>query len=227
MKLKEKSIQDFEKPRERLLKYGVSSLSNEELIAIILKTGTKEQSVKSVARTMLQQFTNMSDFRELSIHQLIKIHGIGYAKGLSLIAALEFGRRVYLEQEIKTLQFHNPTNIHSYFKSILHDKKQEYFYAVYLDNKKKLIEYKLLFIGTLNQSIVHPREIFKHAYLLSAASIICIHNHPSNDLTPSKEDILFTKSLSDIGKIQGIPLLDHIIIGSSGYYSFFEHNQMT
>lgn len=214
-------------PRERLLKYGVSTLSNEELIAIILKTGTKDSSVKIVANTILKTFSNMNDFRELSIHQLLKIRGIGYAKGLSLIAALEFGRRVYFEKDTIVIPFHNPSYIFDYFKPMLQDKKQEYFYAVYLDNKKKLIEYKLLFMGTLNHSVVHPREIFKHAYLLSAASIICIHNHPSNDLTPSKEDIRFTNTLSEIGKIQGIAVLDHIIIGQTGYYSFFEHNQMT
>ncbi len=118
-----------------------------------------------------------------------------------------------------------PNKIYEYMKNELIDKSQEYFYALYLDSKKNLIDKKLLFIGTLNKSIVHPREIFKYAYLLSASSIICVHNHPSGDTIPSIDDINLTKNLVKIGKIQGINVVDHIIIGDN-YYSFFENGDI-
>ena len=111
-------------------------------------------------------------------------------------------------------------------KYILEDKKQEYFYAIYVNTKKEVIERKLLFMGTLNHSIAHPREIFKHAYLDSASGIICIHNHPSGDITPSREDINLTRALVETGYMSGIPLLDHIIIGEDNYYSFYDNGKI-
>ena len=111
-------------------------------------------------------------------------------------------------------------SIYSYIKGDLIGKKQEYFYAIYLDNRSKLINMKLLFIGTINRSIVHPREIFKYAYLYSASSIALVHNHPSGEVTPSKEDIELTKNIIELGKINKIPIIDHIIVGSKNYYSF-------
>ena len=116
--------------------------------------------------------------------------------------------------------------IYSYFCNLLVDKKQEYFYCVYVDTKNNYIDKKCLFIGTINSSVVHPREVFKEAYLLSASGIICIHNHPSNNVNPSKEDIITTKRLIEVGNLLGIPVIDHIIIGSSNYYSLFEHGDI-
>ena len=111
-----------------------------------------------------------------------------------------------------------------YFRYIFKDQKQEYFYVIYLDNKKRVIENKLLFKGTLNQSIVHPREVFKSAFILSASSIICVHNHPSGNVEPSKEDINLTKRLSEIGILMGIKVVDHLIISDDNYFSFLENN---
>ena len=108
----------------------------------------------------------------------------------------------------------------------LKTKKQEYFYALYFNNKQELIEAKKLFIGTINRSVVHPREVFKEAYLLSASSIVCMHNHPSGDTSPSREDITFTQSLYEIGNIQGIPVVDHIIVSDDSYYSFYENGNI-
>ena len=109
---------------------------------------------------------------------------------------------------------------------MFYDQKQEYFYCLYFNNKQQLIGEKLLFKGTINRSITHPREIFKEAYRLSASSIICMHNHPSNDITPSIEDIDFTNKLVSLGTIQGIPILDHIIVSDNNYYSFYEHGKI-
>ena len=154
----------------------------------------------------------------------MEIKGIGKVKAIELLTAIEIGRRIYApvsNEELITCT--NPQNIVNYFTYLFFDKKQEEFYVVYLDNKKKYITKKLLFIGSINFSIVHPREVFKEAYLSSASFIICLHNHPSGDPTPSIEDNNITRKLIEIGKIHGINLIDHIIIGDNTYYSYFEN----
>ncbi len=222
-----KDIPTAEKPRERLLKYGVENTAIEDLIAIILKTGTKDNSVKYLANKILTNVKDISHLRDLSVNSLCGIHGIGTVKALELIAAIELGRRVYYEKRIDyKVELNNPQKIYDYFKYIINDVKQEYFYCLYLDNKKILIDKKLLFMGTLNMSVVHPREIFKNAYLLSASSIICIHNHPSGNPKPSKEDIELTNLLVKVGNILGIIINDHIIIGKDNFYSFYENNNI-
>ncbi len=222
-----KNIPVTEKPRERLLKYGVENISTADLIAIILKTGTKSYSVKHLANVVLTMIDEVDKLKDLTINHLTNIHGIGLVKALELIAAIELGRRVYYEPTIKPkIKLAHPQKIYTYFKYLINDVKQEIFYCLYLDNKKQLIDKRLLFKGTINCSIVHPREIFKQAYLLSASSIVCIHNHPSGDPAPSNEDLMLTKKLVSIGNIQGIKIVDHIIIGGDKYYSFYEHNQI-
>lgn len=220
-----KNIPVEDRPRERFLKVGVNNLSNNELISILLNTGTKNSSVKELADNILKELNDITQLKDLSLNSLKKIKGIGEIKAITLISALELGKRVYYEKNMQKIKMNSAGIIYDYIKSDLIGKKQEYFYCLYLDTKKNLIEKKLLFIGTINRSIVHPREIFKNAYLLSASSIVCIHNHPSGDPLPSIEDINLTKSLVKIGKIQGIEIIDHIIIGNN-YYSFFENGDI-
>ena len=217
-----KDIPLNERPRERLVKYGVKNISNEELISIILKTGTKEKSVKELSNMILSKYSDISNLKELEIQDIMKIKGIGKVKAIELIASIELGRRVYIDKNIDELKIKGSIDVYDYFNNLLKDKKQEHFYAVYLDNKKKVITKKLLYIGTINGSVAHPREIFKTAYLVSASFIICVHNHPSGDPSPSNEDIVFTNKLMEIGKLNNIPVLDHIVIGRNCYYSFFE-----
>lgn len=212
----------MEKPRERLINYGVKNLSNAELIAIILKTGIKNKSVKDLADIILSNFDDITEMRDIELNSLIKINGIGRVKAIELIAAIELGRRVYLNKTNNNLQIKNSKDVYNYFYPILKDLKQENFYVLYLDNKKKIIDKKLLYVGTINSSVAHPREIFKYAYLMSASFIVCIHNHPSGEPNPSNEDIFFTNNLIEIGKLQNIPVIDHIIIGNNKYYSFYE-----
>lgn len=220
-----KDIPIKERPRERFKLYGKENVSNEELLSIILNTGVKNKSVKELSNSILSKMNDISDLKNMTLNNLKKINGIGEAKAIKILAAIELGKRVYYMNNTHNIKMDSPDKIYEYIKGEVEGLEQEHFYALYLDSKKNLIDKKLLFIGTLNRSIVHPRKIFKHAYLLSASSIICVHNHPSGDTIPSKEDMFLTKNLVEIGKMQGIAVVDHIIVGNN-YYSFFENGDI-
>jgi DNA repair protein RadC len=217
-----KDMLESERPRERLLNDGVESLSNEELLSIIIKTGTKNISVKELSRNILKELNNINDLKDITINKLINIKGIGKVKAIEIIASIELGKRVYIQNNKEEVTLNNSSKIYEYFKNIFINEKQENFYAIYLNTKSKLISYKLLFKGTINTSCVHPREIFKYAFLESAYSVVVIHNHPSGDPTPSKMDDELTQVLFNIGKVMSLPILDHIIIGNNKYYSYYE-----
>ena len=187
----------------------------------MLKCGTKDLSVKELANNILKQIDNINNLKDINYQNLIKIKGIGKAKACEILASIELGKRINNKiNNINQIKIYSSESIFNYYKDKLSDKLQEYFYCVYLDTKNHIIKDKLLFIGTINQSLVHPREVFKEAYLLSATSIICIHNHPSGNVNPSNNDIIITKQLKEVGTLLGINVLDHIIIGKDTYYSF-------
>ena len=217
-----KDIPENERPRERLKEVGVGNITDKELLTIILKTSIKNKNVSDLSIEILNRYS-LSDLKDLSLNELKNIKGIGEVKAIELLASIELGKRIFLKKDIKLKKLDNPEAIWKSSRYILADKKQEYFYCYYFNNKQELIERKLIFMGTINSSITHTREIFKEAYRLSASSIVCIHNHPSNDVTPSHADIEFSKKLFATGKIQGIPVTDHIIVGDNSYYSFYEH----
>lgn len=222
-----KNIPESDKPRERLYQYGSENLSDEELISIILKTGTKGMSVKEVSLKLLESVGDIKRLKDIGINTLMGINGIGRVKAIEIKAAIELGRRIYIENnKLSGVILNNSLKIYEYFKDLVGNKKQEYFYTVYVDTKGRYIDKKCLFVGTINNSIVHPREIFKEAYLLSANGIICIHNHPSGDPTPSKEDVVITRKIKEIAMIHGIRLVDHLIVGVNSYYSFYEDNKL-
>lgn len=222
-----KQIPIDERPRERLIKYGAKNLSTEDLIAIILKTGTRDYSSKYLATEVLKKVKDVSGLKDLTLSNLIKINGIGAVKAIEFLAAIELGRRVYKDKKLdNNLKFNTAEKVFEYFRYEMYNLKQEYFYCLYLDQHKSLIDKKLLFKGTLNKSLIHPREIFKWAYLNSCAYIICVHNHPSSNVLPSSEDVDLTNSLEKIGILQGIPIIDHIIIGQDSYYSFYENDNL-
>ncbi len=163
---------------------------------------------------------------DINFEKLLKIKGIGVAKACQLLASVELGKRVNSKYEnIKEIKFKSANDIYEYYK-YLYNKKQEHFFCVYLDNKNKIIKEKLLYIGIINGSLIHPRDIYKEAYLNNAVSIICVHNHPSGDITPSKNDIEITKVLKESGLFLGINFLDHIIVGNENYFSFSENNML-
>lgn len=222
-----KDIPKEERPRERLINNGVENLSNEELLSILLKTGTKNTSVKVLANNILKEIESINNLKDITFEKLISIKGIKQAKACELLACIELGNRINKKiSNINKIKIIDSNSIFEYYKIILQDKKQEYFYCVYLDTKNQIIKDKLLFVGTINESLVHPREIFKEAYILSASSIICIHNHPTGNVTPSKNDILITKQLKEVGITLGINVIDHIIIGKDEYYSFMDNGNI-
>ena len=218
-----KDIPVSERPRERAIKYGVNNLSNEELISIILKTGTKKYSVKTLSSYILSSIKSIQDLRNITLNSLKSINGIGNVKAIELLCALELGKRVYYNVSKEEVILNNSGLIFNYFKDIFINEQQENFYAIYLDSKSKLISYKLLFKGTINTSCIHPREVFKYAFLESAYSIVVIHNHPSGDPSPSIQDEEVTDSLFKIGSLVAIPVVDHIVFGNNKYFSFYEY----
>ncbi len=212
-----------ERPRERLVQMGAENLSDKELLAILLKTGTKDKDVSTLATEVLTKYGSLQKLENASLRSLLEIKGIGKVKAIEILGVIELGKRIWYQKENKYLKkMTTAKEIWENTKYLFVSKSQECFYCLYFDNKQKLIEEKLLFMGTINRSVVHPREIFKEAYLLSASSIVCLHNHPSGDVKPSHEDILFTKNIMEIGKMQGIPVIDHLIVTDCEYYSFYE-----
>lgn len=225
--VKIREIPMLDRPRERFTLVGAHNLSNEELLAIILKTGTKQISAKELASNILSKFDDITKLKSLTLQQLTQIQGIGKVKAIELLASIELGRRINSKVDtINNVKITNSEIVYNYYQERLSDKMQEQFYCLYLDNSKKVICEKLLFIGSLNFSLVNPREVFKEAYLSGATSIICIHNHPSGNVLPSSEDFYITSKLVEVGKILGIVVNDHIIIGRNNYYSFFENNDI-
>lgn len=221
-----KEIPKDERPRERLINYGASNLSNEELLSIILRCGTKNKSVKELSTDILKEFKTLSNLRNATLNKLLSINGMGLSKSTILLAIMELSKRMYFENNNQKIILNNPEKIFNHTKYIFNNKKQELFYCLYFNNKQQLIGKELLFVGTVNQSTTHPREIFKYAYLYSASAIVCLHNHPSGDINPSREDILFTDALVEIGKMQKIPILDHIIVSNNSFYSFHDNGRL-
>lgn len=203
-----------DRPRERLIQQGVGALSPIELLAVIMGSGSKNESVMNVAQRLINKFHNFRNMTQASIEELSQIRGIGLAKACQIKAALEMGRKADKDTESKPkITIKNPEDVEKFIKPQLKDKKKEHFIALLLDSRSHLIKPETISVGSLNASIVHPREAFKLAIAASAASVIFVHNHPSGDPEPSKDDIKLTKRLMETGEIVGIDVLDHIIIG--------------
>lgn len=212
-----------EKPREKLKKTGVGSLTNSELIAILLRTGNKNESVDELSTRLLKEIGGIKKLNEASLNMLTKIKGVGLSKAATVLVSVELGKRIINSEEEK-VKLNTTTKIFNYYKNEFKGVLQEKFYVLLFDAKMNLIERKELYIGTVDSVSVHPREVYKEAIKESAKAIIVMHNHPSGDTTPSKEDIDVTNRLIETGKIVGIDMLDHIIISSKSYYSFYENS---
>jgi DNA repair protein RadC len=218
-------IRDFpqdERPRERFIQHGPQSLSNHELIAILLRTGTKEESVLQLSNRLLTRFEGLRLLKSATLEEITEINGIGHAKAIQILAAVELGRRVTNLSFSDRYVIRSPEDGAKYMMDEMRFLTQEHFVCLFLNTKNQVIHKQTIFIGSLNASIVHPREVFKEALRRSAASIICLHNHPSGDASPSREDVEVTKRLSECGKIIGIDILDHLIIGENKFVSLKE-----
>lgn len=214
-----------ERPRERLLKLGGEALSAQEILALILGRGISGESVMVTAQRLLSRFGNLKGVTNASIEELTEIRGIGPAKAAQIKAAVELSKRLEapVDEREKPL-VKSPQDVVNIVKSQLKGKKKEHFLVLCLDTRNKAINYKSVSLGSLDTSIVHPREVFKEAISSSAASVIFVHNHPSGDPTPSKEDIELTKRLAKAGEIIGIAVLDHIIVCDKSYSSLKAKN---
>ncbi|QCR33031.1 DNA repair protein RadC [Lysinibacillus sp. SGAir0095] len=215
-----------DRPRERLIRQGAQSLSNQELIAILLRTGTKQESVLTLANRVLNYFEKLHELKHATIEEIMSIKGIGEAKAVQLLAAVELGRRLSQKQVDDRFTIRSPQDAATFLMPEMSSLQQEHFVVLFLNVKNQVMHKQTIFIGSLNSSIVHPREIFREAVKRSAASIICSHNHPSGNATPSPEDIEVTKRLQEAGYIIGIELIDHVIIGDHQYISLKEKGYM-
>jgi len=209
-----------ERPRERLQKYGAESLSAQEIIALILGRGISGESVMVTAQRLISQFGSLGGIAGASVEELSQIKGIGLAKAAQIKAAFELANRM----EVSTAASEKPVikkpeDVAGLVTGRLKGKKREYFLAILLDTRSRLIKVAEISVGSLDASVVHPREVFKEAISASAASVIFVHNHPSGDPTPSEDDIKLTKRLAEAGEIVGIDVLDHVIIGDNKYLS--------
>lgn len=212
-----KSLNPQEKPREKLINLGVKNLTNEELLAIIIRSGGIKSSVLEISREILKKHKNFKNISNLEIEELSQFKNIGLVKATCIKAACEIGLR-FNEDQINE-KITTPKDVYDSMYKELFGKQKEYLYLINLDIKNKIISKDILTIGTVDQSLITSKEVFKQALSRKASSIILVHNHPSNDATPSKEDILATELVAEAGMRIGIPLIDHIIFADSNYTS--------
>jgi DNA repair protein RadC len=220
MTVKELPIED--RPREKLHTLGPAMLSTAELLAILLRTGTKTESAVILAQRLLTQFGGLRALQLCSMEELRSVKGIGFAKAAEIKAALEIANRLTTSRGDNRQVIHNPEDVANLLMTEMRWLQKEYLRALLLNTKHRVLAAPTISIGSLNASIVHPREIFKEAIRHSAAAVILVHNHPSGDPAPSAEDISITKRLAEVGTLMDIAVLDHIIIGDGRYVSLKE-----
>jgi DNA repair protein RadC len=215
-----------ERPREKLLRRGAHALSDAELLAIMIRAGSGKATAVDLARAILVQEKNLRGIAGKTPQELMRVKGIGEAKAVQLLAAFELGRRAQAMHGDEHLIIHSPEDVARFMVPRLRDRKSESFWVLLLDSKNGLTHEEELTTGTLNASLVHPREVFKVAIDRRAASVIVVHNHPSGNSEPSAEDLSVTRQLAESGKLIGIPLHDHVIVAGDRYTSFAERGML-
>lgn len=219
-KTKIKNLERVEQPREKLLKYGAEKLTEEELLAILLRTGLAGKNVLEVAKSVTKRFPGVG-LASATVSELTAVMGVGEVKALELVACFELGRRLLKDKQVALVL--SPRAVWERMEDLRASKK-EHFVVFYLDTQNQLILRDIVSIGTLNASLVHPREVFEPAIKHSVSHIIVAHNHPAGSLEPSEEDVQVTRRLRDAGVLLGIQLLDHVIVTPTGYVSLKEQN---
>ncbi len=218
---KRKRIMDLplaSRPREKLLAQGRQNLSNAELIAVLFGTGNRKHNAVALSETLLKKFP-LEVLDKVTYQQLIRIPGIGHSKATRIAAAIELGERMFAPRSLTKVTIQATEEVVAQVKEYA-DKQQEYLVALYLNARHELLQKEIIGIGTLNSMQIEPKEIFRPALLSPCAALIVAHNHPSGDPTPSDNDISFTKRVLDAGEVLGIPLLDHVIVSRTAYFSF-------
>lgn len=221
-----KNVPLYERPRERLLRQGAALLSDSELLAILLRTGFEQQSAIDVAKQLLVAFQDLHGLAQASQEELTRIKGIGPVKAIELQAAFELGRRLQQKRQFERTTIRYPRDVANLLMPEMRQLTQEHFICLFLNTKNHVTGKETIFVGSLDASIVHPREVFKEAIRRSSASVVCAHNHPSGDPTPSREDIAVTQTLKAAGEVVGITLLDHVIIGDGHFISLKEQGYL-
>lgn len=213
-------------PRERLVAVGPEKLSNQELLAIFIRTGTKNQPVSLLSNQLMAKLENLAALKELSIEELQALTGIGRVKAIEIKAMIELGKRINQSAFLLEEQILGSEKLGKRMMEELGDKKQEHLVALYLNTQNQIISQRTIFIGSVNRSIAEPREILHYAVKCMATSVIIVHNHPSGSVQPSKNDLTFTKALKKSCDTLGLVLLDHLIVSDQDYYSFREESEL-
>lgn len=221
-----KDLNDMEKPREKAMQFGLRALSNTELIALILRTGTKGKSVLELAQDILNQTGGLRGLARSDIYELSEIPGISKIRALELLACFEMSRRLRYEEAVDTDAMHSPRKIVDWLQLEIGNSHKEQFLVLFLDAQFHMISYEILFEGTANQSHVYEREIFREAVLRNCSNIILVHNHPSGNVNPSRADMHLTGKMILMGQMMGVRICDHLIISGNDYFSFSSNHLM-
>lgn len=219
-----RDLPEEERPREKLIRRGAASLSDTELLAILLRTGTSSVSVIHLAEEVLAKYQDkgLVSIMNISPQEIATVHGVGLAKAATIVAAVELGRRLSTKAAQKLEKIEGPEDVARYASPILRFEQKEHFLVMLLDVRNRVLAMPTVSVGSLTASVAHPREIFREAIRYSAANMILLHNHPSGDPMPSREDVQLTKQMMKAGEIMGIPVLDHVIIAGDGFLSLKE-----
>lgn len=220
-----KNWPEDERPRERLLAFGPTALSDAQLLAIIIRNGKSGRTALDLGRELLERFAGLAGIGQAGIREICEVEGIGPAKAAEIKAAIEIGRR-YQRPSLAGASFCSSQDVVEYYRPRMKDLKKEVFRCALLDTKNRIIRDDEVSVGSLSASIVHPRDTFKSAIRESAAAVIFVHNHPSGDTKPSQEDILLTRRLVQAGDVLGIQVLDHIIVGDGTHFSFRDNGMI-
>ena len=217
-----KELPENDRPREKLLKHGADSLSNAELLALIIRTGNKTRTAIELSQDILNNFGGLNSLINLSVEEIKEIKGVGLAKGSQIRALIELSKRIFASSDENKVEIKGPRDVSNLMMPRMRYSKQELFQLILLDVKNRVISTPEISKGGLTSSIVHPREVFKEAIRRSSAAIILVHNHPSGIPEPSQEDIKITKRLIECGDIMGIEVLDHVVVGNDQFVSMKE-----
>ena len=213
-------------PRERLAKEGVEALSNQELLAILLRTGTRQASVFEIAQKVLNNLSSLTDLKKMTLQELQSLSGIGRVKAIELQAMIELGHRIHKHETLEMESILSSQKLAKKMQQELGHKKQEHLVALYLNTQNQIIHQQTIFIGSATLSIAEPREILHYAIKHMATSLILVHNHPSGAVAPSRNDDHVTKLVKEACDLMGIVLLDHLIVSHSSYFSYREKTDL-